>query len=380
MKNVVIIRNAAAEDFGGGERFPVFLATVLRDQGYTPTILSRSDKLRYFADHNKVISYRSWWWSHQNWNGKNALLVPIYVVWQIILYFHYLIWFLRLHPKVVHIQSKDDFIAASWAAKTVHSKIIWTDHADLKHVFNNVSKPYRNPTGKLVASAAKYVDSITVVSKSELGLVKQHLAAYPNIIKKLQVIYNGAFDTAGNKVSKRDNKICTFLYVGRVVRDKGIVEMINAFNTLYEKNKNTQLVIVGDGPDRKEFEKLTINNSIHFMGHQDDPRKYLSTTDIFVYPTYHEGFSLSLVEAAMMSLPIITTNVGGNPEIIINNKTGLLVSSKNTDDLYLAMEKLFKDPSLRKRLSESARSSFEKSFRFDKIVINQFIPIYEKDN
>lgn len=378
MKNVVIIRNAAADDFGGGERFPVLLATVLRKRGYSPVILSHSQKLLNFASLKDIPYHRTWWWSYQDWNGKKALFVPIYCLWQKLLYLYYVIWFLRLKPSVVHIQSKDDFIAASWAAKIIGAKIIWTDHADLKHILNNIDKPFRNPSGKLVAWSARFADVITVVSKNELRLVSQHLPKYPHIINKLRVVYNGAFDVSSDYPKQRQTHT-TYTYIGRLVKDKGIGELIDSFSKLNKKYPDTSLIIVGDGPDRTIFEEKVKTNSISFVGHQDNPQQFLAKTDVFVYPTYHEGFSLSLVEAAMMSLPIITTNVGGNPEIIVDGKTGLLVPARDYQRLLSAMQSLYSDPHLQKKLGTNARHIYEKSFKFDRIVNNEFIPLYEKD-
>lgn len=379
MKNVVIIRNAASSDFGGGERFPVLLATVLKSEGYHTVVLSSSKKLLDFAKLNKIDNHSSWWWSHQHWDGKNALLIPVYYAWQLVLYVYYVLRFIRLRPDVVHIQSKDDFIAATWAAKTLGARIIWTDHADLKHIFKNIDKPLRNLSGKMVALAAKSADAITVVSKSELRFVLRHVQGYPTIHKKLCVVYNGAFDTAVDH-PRHNQKNFTYVYVGRLVKEKGVGELIDAFNELIIGYPSSQLIVVGDGPDRKIFESKHNNGSIHFVGHQDTPQEYLALADVFVYPTYHEGFSLSLVEAAMMSLPIITTDVGGNPEIIIDHQTGILVPPKNSRRLYEAMVEMYEDRSLRHTVSHAARSLFVKSFQFDKIVRDNFIKLYEANS
>ena len=93
-KPVIIIRNAKSYDFGGGERFPVFLAETLAKNEIAPIIVSRSKKLLDFANDRSVPSVRGWWWSNQNWSGARVLLFPIYLLWQVVLFFWYLQFFI----------------------------------------------------------------------------------------------------------------------------------------------------------------------------------------------------------------------------------------------------------------------------------------------
>jgi glycosyltransferase involved in cell wall biosynthesis len=87
---------------------------------------------------------------------------------------------------------------------------------------------------------------------------------------------------------------------------------------------------------------------------------------------------MSIVEASMLGLPIIATIAGGNPEIIKDRKTGMLVEVKNSDALFEAMEVLYKDKTLRDKLGKAAREQYLEKFNFDDIVKNQYIPLYEK--
>lgn len=377
-KNVVLIRNAQAYDFGGGERFPVFLASVLKDSDFNPVILSRSRKLRSFANEQHIRTINGWWWSKQNWSGKNTLLFPIYFIWQLILFFYYVVSFVKLRPQVVHIQSKDDFIAATYAARLVNAQVIWTDHADLKHIWQNLTVRYKNPIGKIIFKAAKHTSAITVVSQSELQLVSSHLPINSPQAKKLSVVYNGAFDSKDNYPAYPHSEV-VYICASRLVKDKGINELVDAFMIISKKYTNTQLIIIGDGPDGEEFRKKASQNSaIQFLGHQNNPLASLSKADIFVHPTYHEGFSLALVEACMMQLAIIATNVGGNPEIIKQDITGLLVPSKDSNELAHEMEKLYLDKKLRTSLATNARREFIEKFNFEDIVKKDFIPLYNE--
>lgn len=375
---IILIRNAHRYDFGGGERFPVFVASILKQHELTPLIISRSPKLLAFAHDQNVATIRGWWWSRQTWTGGGLVLFPLYIVWQLLLCGYYITLFIKHHPRAVHVQSKDDFIAATVAARLVGATVIWTDHADLKHVWKNLSIWYKNPVGKLVRCAANLAHTITVVSRSELELVSQNLTPHSPIRRKLQVVYNGVVDTATTFTQQRNTlRPLTFCVASRLVTDKGIREVIEAYQAIKPQFPNSQLLILGDGPEADAFSQLaTDTSSIHLLGYQKDPLSVMASADIFVHPTYHEGFSVALVEASMLSLPIIATSVGGNVEIIRDNTTGLLVPPRDSIALATAMTRLAQSDTLRSNLGYAARQQYLERFQFDRIVTEQFLPLY----
>lgn len=377
-KRIILIRNAKSYDFGGGERFPVFAAEILAKQDYEPIIVSRSKKLLDFANHKNLITIKGLWWSHQNWSGPCILLFPAYVVWQLILTIWYLTLFIRLSPFVIHIQSKDDFIAATLAGRLLGKRILWTDHADLKHIWKNITTWYKNPVGKLVYFSAHFAHAISVVSKSEFTLVTGNIPQESHINNKLHVIYNGVLDTASDFPKKTLDDVLTFCVASRLVTDKGIREVIEAYKQVQPSIQSSQLLLMGDGPEVVHFKELAKDTpSIVFLGHQTEPLKILAQADIFVHPTYHEGFSVALVEAGMLGLPIIATSVGGNVEIITDNKTGLLVSARKSNELAQAMQRLADNKTLRDELGAAARQQYIDHFQFNVIINQSFIPLYE---
>lgn len=354
----------------------MFLAQELRELGHLPVIFSHHTTLGNYAKHERLTYRRSWWWSRQNWSGWRVVLTPLYVLWQLLLTLYYIVQFYRYKADVVHLQSKDDFIAGSIAGKLIGARVIWTDHADLKHVWKQLGVWYKNPTGKLVAWAARFADAITLVSQSECRLVSDNLPLTSPIHHKLTVIYNGVNDQKPPHAPIK-SRLFTFCIAGRLVVDKGISEAIAAFKQLHTTHHDTRLILIGDGPDRSRFEKQAKGLPVTFRGHQTDPLPEVAAADVYLHPTYHEGFSVSLVEASMLQLPIIATDVGGNPEIIHHNKTGLLVPAKDSTALHHAMEQLYSNPKLRVRLAAAARRQYLASFVFHTIVKTQFIPLYE---
>lgn len=374
----LLVRNADYQDFGGAERYPVFLAQSLKKCNYDSVIVSRSPSLLQFAESKNIKYIRGWWWPRQNWSGHRVLFMPIYILWQIVLYFWYLFIIISTKPSVLHIQSKDDFIAGTLAGKTLGKKVIWTDHADLKHVFKNLYVWYKNPIGKLVYVCGLLVDGLIIASNNEKRLVSENMKNNSILLKRMVIAYIGASDRK-DKYDRRPHSKITFGIATRLVTDKGIGEAIEAFNKLNKSHIDTKLLIIGDGPEATKFKKQAGNNeSIVFTGHLADPFREMNNLDVFVHPTYHESFSTSLVEASMLGLPIITTRVGGNPEIIKDNKTGLLVEVRSVESLFKAMEKMYLDKKLRKELGYEARLQYVEKFNFDNIVKKQYVKLYEK--
>ena len=351
---------------------PVFIAGELRRHGFEAIILSRSKKLLAFAKEQGVPSIRSWWWSRQNWSGMKALLFPIYVGWQVILFFYYVVIFIKLRPSIVHLQAKDDFIAGTFAARALGIRAFWSDYADLKHIWLNHGVWYKNPIGKFVYLAAHLADTIVVVSREDKRLIAANI---PNgaIKRKLKIIHNGFAD-----IYKPAKKTTDFISTARLVTDKGIAELIEAFSWLVAEFPTATLAIVGDGPEKERFKNQARGiKGITFKGYQREPLPFLARSKVFVLPTYHEGFSIALVEACMSGLAIIATDVGGNSEIIVDKKDGLLVPAKNVDALYEAMKKLYKNTGLQETLGAKAREKFMKSYELSDVVEKKFLPLYE---
>jgi glycosyltransferase involved in cell wall biosynthesis len=153
------------------------------------------------------------------------------------------------------------------------------------------------------------------------------------------------------------------LTVGRLSREKGQADLIEAITLLRKENGQRQLrlVIVGDGPDnhrlREAARTSTVADWVLFAGHQADVTPYYSLADLMVLPSHTEGSPNSLLEAMAAGLPIIATAVGGVPEIVTAGKEALLVEKSNPAALANAIARVLGDANLRKQLSGAARST-----------------------
>ena len=166
----------------------------------------------------------------------------------------------------------------------------------------------------------------------------------------------------------------TFVFVGRIVGDKGINELVEAFVKLHEKHQNARLILVGsyehelDPLSDTTREQIESNEAIDACGpkYDDDLLRMYVNADCFVMPSYREGFPNTVLEAGAMGLPSIVTDINGSREIIENEKNGLIIPSKNASALYDAMERMLTDDTARETMRSNARpmiaSRFEKNF------------------
>ncbi len=154
-----------------------------------------------------------------------------------------------------------------------------------------------------------------------------------------------------------------FIFVGRLVSDKGINELITAFTDLYAKCQNTKLLLVGnyenelDPLNLSTLQKIRHSKNILTVGFQDDVRPFLSISDVFVFPSYREGFPNVILQALAMELPAVVTDINGCNELIQDNYNGLIVQSKNTEELRTQMSEVHSNRSLYKTLKDNTRKS-----------------------
>lgn len=172
----------------------------------------------------------------------------------------------------------------------------------------------------------------------------------------------------------KDNDVFTFTFVGRIVGDKGINELVEAFTKLHDKYAKTKLVLVGryetdlDPVRELTQQRIAENDAICAIGpkYGEDLLKEYVKGDCFVMPSYREGFPNTVLEAGAMGLPQIVTDINGSREIIVNEKNGLIVPSKDAKALYNAMERVLTDKETFTRMKGNARpmieARFEKNF------------------
>ncbi len=159
----------------------------------------------------------------------------------------------------------------------------------------------------------------------------------------------------------RREGIFTFVFVGRLVRDKGINELVSAFGKLHSEFPATRLILVGtEEPDLDPLLPETVaqikdNPAIEAPGSQTDVRPWLAAADALTFPSYREGFPNVVIEAGAMGLPSIVTDINGSREIISDGVNGIIIPPRDTDALYSAMRRLITSPELTAALAANTR-------------------------
>lgn len=170
----------------------------------------------------------------------------------------------------------------------------------------------------------------------------------------------------------------TFVFVGRMVGDKGINELVEAFKRL----SNVRLLLVGpmeeklDPLKEKTICEIKNNPNIDWVGPQNDVRPFYVQADAFVFPSYREGFPNTVLEAGAMGLPAIVTDINGANEIIVPNENGVIIPSKDSEALFQAMKRFVEHPDEVKRMAGKARKMVLD--RYDqKYIWSELLKVYQ---
>lgn len=173
------------------------------------------------------------------------------------------------------------------------------------------------------------------------------------------------------KVQKDESKF-TFMFVGRIVGDKGINELVEAFTMLHDKYPQIRLVLVGKFEENLDpvkpvtLDRIKANPVIDAVGpkYGDDLLVEYMKADCHILPSYREGFPNTPMEAGALGLPNIVTDINGAREIIVDGENGLIVPPRTVLPLYNAMERMVTDTAMREKMKRNARKMIE--IRFEK--------------
>jgi glycosyltransferase involved in cell wall biosynthesis len=225
----------------------------------------------------------------------------------------------------------------------------------------------------------------TKVFPNSFGLKKIILENKFTTADKLKVIGNGSsngidtsyfnpklfsFDKNKNlrnnlQIEKND---FVFIFVGRLVSDKGINELIEVFNKLSININNVKLLLVGpyeddlDPLNENTKQYIDSNKKIISVGYQNDVRPYFAISNALVFPSYREGFPNVVMQSGAMCIPSIVSDINGCNEIIENHNNGIIVQKKNVEALYSAMNKIYSDKIFYKNMKLNCRALIKNKY------------------
>jgi len=275
---------------------------------------------------------------------------------------------------IVHTHNPGALIYGTIAARLAGTKV----------VINTRHGRERRPVNGLIWAMN---DTIAAISKD----AKERLLKYNKINpKKINIVHNGVeierFSSSQNKDTKKKllntQTDCQIIgTVSRLAEEKDQFTILEAFSKVSKNISKVRLVFVGDGPLRKELEnysgKIGISNKVIFLGFQKDIGEIVKTFNLFSLPSLTEGISLSLLEAMAAGKPCVATNVGGNPEVVVDGETGILVPPKDPQAMADAIVKILRNPELAQKMGAAGRRRVEEKFSLDRMV-GEYEELYEK--
>lgn len=239
--------------------------------------------------------------------------------------------------------------------------------------------PYRDRwTYRLTREVISKADRITAVSKA-LKVSAERIAKPKNDIT---VIYTGCDlkqfsfnEEARISFRKRLNiplEAPVLIFVGHVLRAKGVFELLDAFLLVHREQPNLHLLVVGEGEDLKTLmakpNAARVSRWVHFLGARphDEIPGWLSAADILVLPSWREGLPNVVIEAMACERPVVATRVGGIPEAVVDGESGILVQKGNVRALAEAIALLVKSGTLRENMGKRGRLVVEEKFTWEK--------------
>lgn len=361
MMNLLFVINNSI-NYGGAERYVSVLANALVKGGFRVVVIACDGPITKYLDrkiiHEKIEPMKG--------ISKQDQLKIAKVIEKVC----------KKHDiDLIHCNSLADFRASSLIKNILDIPLIFTAHL--------IAETPETPI--IGAELGKMADKVIAIS----NFIRTHLIKTGLFESKLSLTYHG-IDVNKFKQRKPSSRLKfslgargnerIIMNVARLYPIKGIDQLIRAVPIILEKGNSIKVVSVGGGFYKDEYASLAktlgINNKIVFLGARDDVEKLLSAADIFCLSSRSESLSLAILEAMAEGKPVVATKVGGIPEVVIDNTTGLLVPAENPQALANAINKLLEDKDLAKRLGNNGKERVHKLFKLDRMV-NETIFTYQ---
>jgi glycosyltransferase involved in cell wall biosynthesis len=288
--------------------------------------------------------------------------------------------FRREKPDIVHSHTPKAGLLAMLAAKMAGVKIRIHTIAGLRFMTaQGMTRKILVAMEKLTGSAATHV---WPNSASLLQYVRTHRLVSE---RKLRVIGKGASNGIDlgrfsmealtpekiERVKKQlayDPQLTYLLAVGRIVKDKGICELVEVFEKLYKENESLRLVLVGDYEQHLDplpeetIGQLKSHPGIIMAGWQDEVEYYMHLADVLVHPSYREGFPNVLLQAGALGCPIACSRIEGNIDIVDDGINGIIFAPRDAADMYEKLQAFLGDETQRRAMAEALQEKIRSSF------------------
>lgn len=339
-----IVHTVSSLNVGGMEQFVVRLAERQISNGLDSSILALSPgPLKETADKARV--------SVKILNSRSKLLRAC----------NAMLYFKRAQPHIIHAHNPTSLHYAALGKSATGAQLLMTDHGQGNGIGRAIPRRTWEKTDRIVA-----VSEATARKRTESPQSARYCVIH-NGVELSPVVSNRK--EIREKLNIREDSVAGII-VARIDGKKGHETLIAATEALDEKAP--YLLIVGDGVQRATLEDIAIRSpnskQIRFLGFRSDIPDLLAASDFFVLPSLTEGLPLSVLEAMAQKLPVIATNVGGIPELVVDGETGILIPPNDPDALANAMERMIRDPAMRRRMGEAGYHRVATEFSFNEMT------------
>ncbi len=355
--NIVIFSAYLLPHLGGIERYVDNLSKQFVKLGIFPILVT--------ANYNNLKDI-------EEINGVLIIRLPIYSV------------FKNRYPIVKHnkkykelMKELDDY---SIDAVIVNTRFHLTSHVGVSYASKRKIPVYLIEHGSDYVTldnkfidffANRYEDFLTWKLKKKINGFYGVSKACGEWLQHFKIQYNGVWynsiDCEQNVPKRQKHSKVNFLYAGRLIQQKGVENILEAFSQLLKENKNIHLTIAGDGPLLEQYKRKYQHREIQFVGKLDfqELLKFYASTDVFLYPPlWPEGLPTSILEAGLMKCAVIGTSQGGIKEIINNEENGLIVNT-TVNDLKRGIEELIENEKKRKMLANNLYNTIIQQFSWN---------------
>lgn len=280
---------------------------------------------------------------------------------------------------ILHCHQYTPYVYGVLGALFTKCKVIFTEHGRFYPDLRKFKRIMINPV------LSFFTSRITAISKA----TAKALVHFENFNeKKIDVIYNGMNSDRFFKTDQTPGALIEGIQkgafvLGTVARLDSIKNqkiMIQALKQVREKYDKVILLMVGDGPERENLEQLArdlgLESHVIFTGFRQDTPLFYNIMDAFLLISFSEGTAMTLLEAMACGLPCIVSDVGGNPEIVVHNQTGLVIPSDDIHSLTKAITRLIESKDLREMYGTAGKNRFNSEFSI-KNMIEKFEKLYE---
>jgi len=354
MKKLRILHINAEHNWGGGEVQTLYLCQGLQAKGHTNIIVCpKGSALSKRAKDSKI----------------KVINIPLKSIFDVFSIFKIRNLIIKNDIDIVHMHTWLAHHIGAIASRLSDTKAVVTRRMDFPVKDNLINRLFYDVL----------VDKVVAISDAvKKAILNSGISPYKVLVINSSLNLK-KFNRSAVVSSKNDKIIIGTTSI--LSERKGLRYLIDAAPQVIQKHPTVRFHIVGDGPEKHRLisyvKENGLSNYFVFKGLRKDVSKSMMEFDLFVSTSLHEAFGVSIIESMACKIPIIATSVGGIPEIVKNNKTGILVPPKNSKALSKAILYLLKNPRIAKKMGKEGRKVVEEKFDA-KIMVLRYQALYYK--